>query len=127
MFLLKKKVYYHHTDTVGVVYYGRYLEFLEDARTEFFYSKNIDVGLHSEEGTQFVIISVEIKYKRPAKYLDEIDISAEVENFTASTIHFKQKVFKGETLLVEADVVLACVGKDFKPKRLPLSVKENLC
>ena len=32
---MEKRIYYHDTDAGGVVYYGRYLNYLEEARTEF--------------------------------------------------------------------------------------------
>lgn len=38
---MKIKIYYHHTDCGGVVYYAKYLEFLEEARSKFFEDKGI--------------------------------------------------------------------------------------
>ncbi|MBU1869240.1 MAG: acyl-CoA thioesterase, partial [Candidatus Omnitrophica bacterium] len=32
---MKKRIYYHDTDAGTVVYYGNYLKFLEEARTEY--------------------------------------------------------------------------------------------
>jgi len=43
-FSLKRKIYYHDTDAGGVVYYARYLEFLEDGRTEFLASRGDRCG-----------------------------------------------------------------------------------
>jgi hypothetical protein len=41
---LERKVYYHHTDAGGVVYYGNYLTFLEEGRTECCVSRGVDVS-----------------------------------------------------------------------------------
>ncbi|MFA5101034.1 MAG: acyl-CoA thioesterase, partial [Candidatus Omnitrophota bacterium] len=41
--ILEKKVYYHDTDAGGVVYYGNYLKFLEEGRTEFCIERGFDV------------------------------------------------------------------------------------
>jgi len=38
---MKIKIYYHHTDCGGLVYYGTYLEFLEEARTELMEQKGV--------------------------------------------------------------------------------------
>ena len=32
---MEKRIYYHDTDAGGIVYYGQYLCYLEEARTEF--------------------------------------------------------------------------------------------
>ena len=42
-FYIKKKIYYHDTDSGGVVYYANYLKHLEEARTEYFLTKGIDL------------------------------------------------------------------------------------
>jgi len=126
VFTMKRKIYYHDTDAGGVAYHARYLEFLEDVRTEFLASRGIDTGRLKEESTFFVIARIEVDYKKPAEYLDEITVSVEAEKVTASCIHFRQKVSKGSVLLVDAKVVAVCVGKDWKPKRLLPSIKAAL-
>lgn len=125
-FCIKKKIYYHDTDAGGVVYYGRYLEFLEDGRTEFFASRGLDTRKLGDEGTLFVVAHIEVDYKRPAVYSDTIRVSAEIEKMTASSVHFTQEISKGSVLLVEAKVVIVCVGENFKPKRLPPEIKDSL-
>jgi acyl-CoA thioester hydrolase len=125
-FFMKKRVYYHDTDAGGVVYHGRYLEFLEDGRTEFLLSRGIDTGKLREKDIFFVVVHIDIDYRKPATYLDEVIISVAVQKVTASSIHFRQEVSKDGTLLVEAGVVLVCVGKEFRPKRLPQTIKDAL-
>jgi len=38
---MEKQIYYHDTDAGGVVYYGRYLNYLEEARTEFLVQRGL--------------------------------------------------------------------------------------
>ena len=38
---MEKRIYYHDTDSGGVVYYGNYLKYLEEGRTEFLESKDM--------------------------------------------------------------------------------------
>ena len=42
---MEKRIYYHDTDAGGVVYYGRYLNYLEEARTQFLEQQGIDIEL----------------------------------------------------------------------------------
>jgi acyl-CoA thioester hydrolase len=60
---MKFKIYYHHTDCGGVVYYANYLEFLEEARTEFFVARGILIPELIRQGRFFVVARQEIDYK----------------------------------------------------------------
>ncbi|MCK9431051.1 MAG: hypothetical protein M0R17_13835, partial [Candidatus Omnitrophica bacterium] len=52
---MKTHIYYHHTDCGGVVYYANYLNFLEEARTEFFAAKGSSIKLLADSGVMFVV------------------------------------------------------------------------
>ena len=67
-FQIKKTIYYHDTDSGGVVYYANYLKYLEEARTEYFRSKFQELKTLAERGVLFVVARVEIDYRSPAKY-----------------------------------------------------------
>ena len=45
---MERQIYYHDTDAGGVVYYGNYLKFLEEARTEFLEKKGLDIKVLRE-------------------------------------------------------------------------------
>jgi acyl-CoA thioester hydrolase len=49
-FTYKTKVYYKDVDQMGVVYYTRYYEYFEAARTELLQSISIDVTSIEDEG-----------------------------------------------------------------------------
>jgi tol-pal system-associated acyl-CoA thioesterase len=123
---IKIKVYYEDTDAGGVVYYGNYLRYLERARTEFLANKGIDVVKYHQDGYFFVVVNVDIHYKKPAKLGDIITITTEVIDLKNATITFMNKVYKESNLLVEAKVTIACMGTDGKPKRFPEEVKNAL-
>lgn len=119
MFRMKIKIYYEDTDAGGVVYYANYLRFMERARTEFLSESGIDVAEYHNKGYLFAVIHVDINYKKPARLGETIEVTADVIEITNATITLKQQVFKGDILLVEAAVKLACINKDGKPQRLP--------
>lgn len=125
-FSIQKKIYYHDTDCGGVVYYANYLKYLEEARTEFLLLKGIELPRLAEKDLLFVVGRVEIDYKAPARYQDKIAISAVVEETRLSAVRFYQEVSRDDLLLVTARTILVCVGKDFKPKKLPEEIKVRL-
>jgi acyl-CoA thioester hydrolase len=125
-FSIDKKVYYHDTDSGGVVYYANYLKFLEEARTEFCRARGIDVGDWFKKGVAFVVVHVEIDYKAPAQYADIVQVSARVEKLGNSSIHFVQEIKKDGKTLVSSRTVWACVGKDLFSRGLPEEVRAKL-
>lgn len=120
---LEKKIYYHDTDCGGVVYYANYLKHLEEARTEFFSDRGIDLKELVDKGIFFVVSSVEIDYKAPARYQDIIRIETGIEKIGLSTLHFFQRIFKEEKILVEARTILVCVNSEFRPIRIPINLE----
>ena len=51
--MIEKRINYHDTDAIGIVYHGAYLNFLEESRAEFFNSKNIPVEDMHEHGRYY--------------------------------------------------------------------------
>ena len=123
---MEKKIYYHDTDCGGVVYYANYLKHFEEARTEYFSGKGVDLKGLSEKGVWFVVQKVEINYKSPARYQDTIRILTAIEDVRVASINFFQKIFRDEALLVEAKTTLVCVGNDLRPVQIPAEIKKAL-
>jgi len=126
MHTITKKVYYHDTDSGGVVYYANYLKYFEEARTEFLLDKGIDVNQLAKAGIWFVVASVNINYKAPARYADRLVISSEIINKKNVSLEFLQEVKRADQVLVSATTKLVCVGTDFRPKVMPPEVSEGL-
>ena len=124
-FNLEKRIYYHDTDCGGVVYYATYLKHLEEARKEYLRSLGVDVAEYAAKGDLFAVVHMEIDYKCPARYGDIVKVSAGIETIGNASIHFLQEVKRGDVLLVKAKVVLACIDKTMKARRVPEDLKEK--
>ncbi|MFA4888786.1 MAG: thioesterase family protein [Candidatus Omnitrophota bacterium] len=122
------KIYYHHTDCGGVVYYANYLKFLEEARTEFFTARGILLKDLAEAGTMFVVARQEIDYKLPAFYADTLSVDVRLANVTAVRLEFSHQIKNQQQQLVcQAKTTLVCVGgPDLKPKPIPKEVRKLL-
>jgi acyl-CoA thioester hydrolase len=116
---LEIKIYYEDTDAAGVVYYANYLKYMERARTEFLKEKGIDVAEHHRKGILFAVVDADIHYKRPAKLGEIIVVTTEIAGMTHVTITIKHQVMRTDTVLVEANVRLACIAPNGKPRRIP--------
>lgn len=118
-FFIENKIYYHDTDAGGVVYYGAYMQHLEEGRYEFLKAKGIDLSELIKQGISFPVVHLEIEYKSPARYADKIKIYTKLEKIGDSSVHFSQEIKKDDTVLVKATTIWACVGYDFKKIRVP--------
>ncbi|MGE5237952.1 MAG: tol-pal system-associated acyl-CoA thioesterase [Chloroflexota bacterium] len=120
---VKIKVYYEDTDAGGVVYYGRYLGYLERARTELLAEHGVVVSDFHRKGIYFVVVRVEIDYRKPARLGEIVDVTTEVTETRNASMTLKQQVLREDTLLVDALVTFACVDEKGKPIRLPAHLK----
>ncbi|MDD5137151.1 MAG: YbgC/FadM family acyl-CoA thioesterase [Candidatus Omnitrophica bacterium] len=124
-FYLNKRIYYHDTDAGGVVYYGSYLEHLEEARTEYLRSLGIDVAEYGRNGILFPVVHLEVDYKSPARYADEIRVYTAIEEIGNASIHLAQEIKRGDIVLVKARTIWACVDDKMKARRVPEDIKEK--
>ncbi|NTV29196.1 MAG: YbgC/FadM family acyl-CoA thioesterase [Candidatus Omnitrophica bacterium] len=125
---MEKKIYYHDTDSGGVVYYANYLKYLEEARTEWLEDKGLGMKSFLDRGLLYAVRSCNVTYKRPARYGDVICCDAVLEKVTGAQLFFRQRVWDKDSGhdLVEAEVVLVCLGNNFKPRAIPDDLKEKL-
>jgi len=124
---MKVRIYYHHTDCGGVVYYAEYLKFLEEARTEFFEQKGVLVKDLKKRGVLFVVARQEIDYKAPAFYEDTLQINTWVKEISRLKIEFGYEIKNQDGKLIStAKTILVFVDKNIKPKTIPEDVKDKL-
>jgi tol-pal system-associated acyl-CoA thioesterase len=122
------RVYYQDTDAGGVVFHAQYLAFMERARTELLNDAGIDLARFAERhGVLFMVHELTVKYHQPAALNDMLSVSAEVVKLGRASLVFRQRVERSGTLLVEADVKVALVGRDrMKPARIPEELEQAL-
>ena len=125
---MEKRIYYHDTDAGGVVYYGNYLKYFEESRTEFLEKKGLSVTQLHKLGFFYAVRKCTLTYKSPARYGDTIVCEARLKEITAARLIFEQSIRDKASgrLLVEAQVDLASLTKDFKPMPIPEAVKAKL-
>ncbi len=121
-----KKIYYHDTDAGGVVYYANYLKYFEEARTEFFKEKSIDICKLLEQDIVFAVRRVEVNYKAPARYADTLTVSTRISKIKNASLEFSQSIDRAGKILVKAQTQIVCVNSNFIPKIIPQGVIQCL-
>jgi acyl-CoA thioester hydrolase len=124
-FLWRARIYWEDTDGGGVVFYANYLKYMERARTEWLRSLgHAQSELAEKFGFVFAVVEVKVNYRKPARLDDEIVISCVPVPEGRASVRFQQVIKRGETVLVEGEVRVACVdAKTFRPRGLPDFIK----
>ncbi|TPQ27811.1 tol-pal system-associated acyl-CoA thioesterase [Methylomonas sp. EFPC3] len=122
------RVYYEDTDAGGVVFYANYLKFFERARTEFLRSYGFEQdALIAEQGVIFVVRSVKIEYLKPARFNEQLAVSAKVIEIKKTNLTFEQAVTRQQQILCAGEVRIACLdAQTMKPKPIPTVILEQL-
>lgn len=107
------RVYIEDTDAGGIVYYANYLKYMERARTEWLRACGVELDqLQYEQRLQFVVRSVQIDYRKPACFNDELIACANLMTMKSASLTCEQPIMRGDTLLTHATVRLVCVNTD---------------
>ncbi len=124
------RVYYEDTDAQGVVYYANYFRYMERARTEWLRSLGVDqLQLLNDERRMFVVTATNAEFVAPAKFNDEIVVTARLANLARATFDIEQNIYLNslqETLLLRGGVKAAFLNADtMRPMRVPASIFED--
>ncbi|BFM12202.1 tol-pal system-associated acyl-CoA thioesterase [Simiduia litorea] len=126
-FSIPVRVYIEDTDAGGIVYYVNYLKYMERSRTELMRSLGYDKPAFLEGGLLLVVHSANTRYLLPATLDDALQVSAEISKLARTYVVFRQCVYRGEALLCEAEIKVACVRQsDMRPAALPVDVYAQL-
>lgn len=126
-FSIPLRVYIEDTDAGGIVYYVNYLKYMERSRTEFLRSLGYHKPAILDGGLLLVVHAAQINYRRSARLDDQLHITAEIGKLARTYIEFKQQVLRGEELLCEGLIRIACVdATTMKPSALPTAMHRQL-
>ncbi len=122
------RVYYEDTDAGGVVFYANYLKFFERARTEMLRQAGFEQDrLMVELGVLFVVRSVGVDYLKPARFNDQLDVSAGIVEVKKTSLTFEQAVTRNLDILCTGSVRIACIDvRTMKPQPIPVAIMEQL-
>ena len=126
--IYKTKVYYEDTDAGGIVYYARYLNFIERARTEMIYDhlKLNHKKLRDQFNAIFVVRECNIKYFKSANFEDNLEVKTKVVNKSPVRLNLLQEVSRDNEILVTAQVELAVIDSDGSVSKLQKDLLEKI-
>ncbi len=125
---VKIRVRYGETDKMGYVYYGNYPLYFEVARTEMIRQLGYPYSRLEAEGIMMPVLSMNIKYIRPAFYDDELRVKVMVKELPQIRMRFDYEVYNKENKLITiGDTVLVFVNSEtMRPIKIPKVLYEKL-
>ncbi|WP_269715946.1 tol-pal system-associated acyl-CoA thioesterase [Caulobacter sp. NIBR2454] len=125
---LPVRIYYEDTDFTGVVYHANYLRYFERGRSDFLRLAGVshtDLA-EREDPAAFVVVRMEIDFKRPAKVDDALTVVTLYDAVKGPRLLVTQRIMRGEELIAQAAVEAACITMDGRPRRPPAGLVERL-
>jgi acyl-CoA thioester hydrolase len=112
---------YCETDQGAVIHHSVYPVWFEMGRTELLRVNGIAYKDLEQAGVYFVIAELNIKYRRPALYDEQLKLQTTCTKVSSCKIEHAYKLTRpaDRQLLAEGKSVLACVDKRGKVRRIP--------
>ncbi|MCC7466113.1 MAG: acyl-CoA thioesterase [Saprospiraceae bacterium] len=108
------RVRYGETDQMGYLYYGHYAQYYEVGRVETIRSLGTTYKeLEEVHGIWLPVVSLEMRFVRPAFYDDLLTVRTEIRELPDEHITFHMEIFNEKRKLVNAGRVRLCF---FDPK-----------
>jgi acyl-CoA thioester hydrolase len=104
---------------MGVLHHAIHPVYLEMGRTELLRQSGYTYKALEERGIYLVITRLELRYRSPARYDDELTIRTSLKRITHTRIEHEYEMSVDGRLVCEAGTTLACVDRDARVQPLP--------
>lgn len=115
-------VSYGETDAMGVVYYGNYLHWFEQARNNFIRAFGCSYSQIEEKGIFLPVREAFCRYRHPAKFDQKISIRTRISKWGRASLTFDYQIYNqiNESQIITSGYTLhACTNSQGKPVAVP--------
>jgi tol-pal system-associated acyl-CoA thioesterase len=122
------RIYYEDTDVGGIVYHANHLRFMERARTDFLRHLGFaHQRLADEFKMQFVVTDIALKYLKPARLDDLLQVTVCIAALGRARVVFAQTIEHEGSVLASGAVTVACLDlAGLRPTPIPSPLHEKL-
>jgi acyl-CoA thioester hydrolase len=124
--VLQVRVYYEDTDFSGIVYHANYLKFCERGRSDMLRVIGIAHRELSRAGLAFAVRRMNCDFLKPAVIDDLLDVVTRPAEIGGARLELAQSVLRAGETLFTADVTLALIDANGRPRRLPEALALSL-
>ena len=104
---------------MGVAHHASYPVWLEIARTELLREQGEAYRALEAAGVFFVVARLSLRYRRPARYDDQLDITVTCGPSAGVKLQHQYEVNRGGELLATAETTIVCVDGEGQLQPVP--------
>jgi acyl-CoA thioester hydrolase len=118
--VVRVRVRFYETDLMGIVHHGSYVAYLEVARVEWLRRRGVAYATWASAGLHLAVVEVNLRYRAPARFDDEIDVETVLAERKAASIRYDYRLLRAAdgVLLAEGSTRLACVDDKGQLRRV---------
>lgn len=120
------RVRYGETDKMGVAYYGAYLDWFENGRTELIRARGLSYRQMETEGLFLPVRETFCRYRAPLEYDDEFTLRTELCLIGKFKVAFRNTVYIDGALRAQGGTLHVATGTDGKITAIPEHIKTIL-
>lgn len=119
------RVRFGETDLMGIVHHGTYISYFEVGRVEYMRRRGLDYNSWTELGIHLPVVEAFVRYRKTARFDEVLCVESRLTELTRVKVRFEYRLLRGagnngnEELVAEGHTLLACVGDDHVPRRIP--------
>ena len=113
------------TDLMGIVHHANYLVYFEAGRVDWLHRRGIRYEEWARRGIHLPVVESRLRYRKAARFDETLEIATTCWEVTRVTVRFGYVIFRGDVRICEGETLLACVGHDLSPKRLPADIADT--
>jgi len=113
------RVRYPECDPMGYLHHSIFLQYFEMGRIELLRAMGHSYAEFEKVGLLFVVVKVQVNYRAPARFDEELTLVTRVTRHTHVRIDHAYELRRGETLLAEATSTVACVDREGQVQLIP--------
>jgi len=119
--VIKIRPRYSETDQGGVVHHSVYPVYFEMGRTELLRANGLAYKDLEAAGVFFVVARLEVKYRQPARYDEELELETVCTNVKASKVEHSYQLRRAADglILAEGSSALCCINEEGKIRHIP--------
>lgn len=114
------------TDLMGIVHHANYLVYFEAGRVDWLHRRGVSYENWAKQGVHLPVVDAKLRYRKAARFDETLVVATTCAEVTRVTVRFTYVITRGKDVLCEGETLLACVGHDLTPKRIPPYVAEVL-
>jgi acyl-CoA thioester hydrolase len=115
---------------MGIVHHAKYLEYFEAGRVEYMHRRGIGYLDCVNRGIHLPVVETSARYRRTVRFDERIVVDTLLTELGRATVRFTYRLMRDDAsaeLVAEGATLLACVGNDHVPRRIPDDIAVMLC